>query len=32
MVSSEGTCRIWNQYGARPDVAAAVGIRLEGRS
>jgi hydrogenase expression/formation protein HypD len=27
MVSSEGTCRIWQQYGTRPDLADAVGIR-----
>ena len=27
MVSSEGTCRIWHQYGTRPDLALAVGIR-----
>ncbi|MEW6321081.1 MAG: hydrogenase formation protein HypD [Acidobacteriota bacterium] len=25
MVSSEGTCRIWFQYGGRPDVASMVG-------
>ena len=31
MVSSEGTCRIWHQYGTKPAVAAAVGLRLEGR-
>ena len=27
MVSSEGTCRIWHQYGTTPQLAAAVGIR-----
>jgi hydrogenase expression/formation protein HypD len=27
MVSSEGTCRIWHEYGSRPEIAAAVGIR-----
>ncbi len=26
MVSSEGTCRIWHQYGADPQLAAAAGI------
>ncbi|MGE3276455.1 MAG: hydrogenase formation protein HypD [Vicinamibacterales bacterium] len=25
MVSSEGTCKIWWQYGGRPDVAAMIG-------
>jgi hydrogenase expression/formation protein HypD len=29
MVSSEGTCRIWHQYGTRPDLAQAVGIRTD---
>ena len=27
MVSSEGTCRIWQQYGGRSDLAAEIGIR-----
>jgi hydrogenase expression/formation protein HypD len=27
MVSSEGTCRIWQQYGGRPDLADRVGWR-----
>ena len=27
MVSSEGTCRIWHQYGTNRELAAAVGIR-----
>jgi hydrogenase expression/formation protein HypD len=27
MVSSEGTCRIWHQYGTMPQLADAVGIR-----
>jgi hydrogenase expression/formation protein HypD len=26
MVSSEGTCRIWHQYGNRPELAEVVGI------
>jgi hydrogenase expression/formation protein HypD len=30
MVSSEGTCRIWHQYGASPQLAAAAGIRPAG--
>jgi hydrogenase expression/formation protein HypD len=29
MVSSEGTCRIWHQYGSRPELADAVGVRLQ---
>jgi hydrogenase expression/formation protein HypD len=28
MVSTEGTCRIWHQYGQRQDVAKAIGIRV----
>ncbi len=32
MVSSEGTCRIWHQYGASPQLAAAAGIRTSGRN
>jgi hydrogenase expression/formation protein HypD len=27
MVSSEGTCRIWHEYGTNPQLAAAAGIR-----
>ena len=27
MVSSEGTCRIWHQYGTKPQLADALGIR-----
>jgi hydrogenase expression/formation protein HypD len=26
MVSSEGTCRIWHQYGTRPELADVVGL------
>jgi hydrogenase expression/formation protein HypD len=29
MVSSEGTCRIWHQYGLRPELAEVVGLRTE---
>ena len=29
MVSSEGTCRIWHQYGTRPELAGVVGITLK---
>jgi hypothetical protein len=27
MVSSEGTCRIWHQYGQKPEWAEAVGLK-----
>jgi hydrogenase expression/formation protein HypD len=30
MVSSEGTCRIWHEYGLQPEVAAAAGLRIRG--
>ena len=30
MVSSEGTCRIWHQYGQKPEWAAAVGLTVAG--
>ncbi|HXW08276.1 MAG TPA: hydrogenase formation protein HypD [Vicinamibacterales bacterium] len=29
MVSSEGTCRIWHQYGTRPELAAVVGLEAQ---
>lgn len=32
MVSSEGTCKIWFQYGGRPDVAAMAGYEVGRRS
>jgi hydrogenase expression/formation protein HypD len=28
MVSSEGTCRIWHQYGQKPEWASAVGLTV----
>jgi hydrogenase expression/formation protein HypD len=31
MVSSEGTCKIWQQYGGRPDVAAMAGYEVARR-
>lgn len=32
MVSSEGTCKIWFQYGGRPDVAAMAGYEIGRRA
>jgi hydrogenase expression/formation protein HypD len=28
MVSSEGTCRIWHQYGQKPELSGAIGHRI----